>query len=609
MLDVAREQLLCRGRQIPLRKQAFDVLVLLVRNAGELVSKDHLMRSIWGDAVVTENSITQCLKEVRQAINDRKREKIRTVPKRGYAFDLPVTTGETSQGQGLASNTIPLRWVWGLVLALAIGLVTFWAVRHEAPDSGAGISPADPPPANSIAVLPFENMSPDSEMTYVAEGLSEEILNQLAQISDLRVIARTSSFSFKGEDTDIASIGTRLNVAHVLEGSLRVDQDQVRVTAQLVETAGQSHLWSSTYERPLNDIFGLQQEIATSVARELKGVMLADGVEDPSESHIPHPEAYRAVLEGQMRYQRRIEDDLVRARELFQKATQLDPDYALAWARLSAAIYLLYFDGEVSLEEAMAQGAPAASRAIELQPELAEAQFRASWYSVLSGDRDRGREMLLRSFELEPNSPRTLGARAGWAIYQGDAATAVEYQRRAVKIDPLSALERQRLADFSYFAGAFDEFWTQLQVLNRLNPAVAASTCQVQVAIHLHEGRWQEAVSLVEKVPEDIERHTLIAMMASIDGQAERAEQSLHWLESKDSFLSRIRLAEVWSFRGDRERAFDYLDEAQAIISGEFIADPIGTHLLLTRVSHFLSELHDDPRWGDWLDFINGAFS
>jgi TolB-like protein len=448
-------------------------------------------------------------------------------------------------------------------------------------------------------------------LAYLANGLSEEILNQLAQLPDLVVIARTSSFAFRSEGADIATIGNRLNVAHVLEGSLRAQGSEVRVTAQLIDTASQAHIWSNVYERPLDDIFDLQLEIAAGVARELKGVLLTGDESRRSGAHIPHPDAYKAVLEGQTLYQRRMDGDLERARALFEKATELDPDYALAWTRLSAVIFLLFNRGDLSLDEALALGAPAARHAIELEPDLAEAQFRAGWFTSLSGDRENGRAMVERSFELEPHSPRTLAARAGRALFRGDALAALELQRKAVSLDPLSAGERLRLCGHLYHAGAFDEYWNELEVALRLNPAAEESTLQAQVAIQLLDGDWERASQRVDLVPEDMERHALRVMLGGFESQgteaSTEAEESSRWLTAQDSFVASIRLAEAWSFRGDTERAFGFLDEARTRILNRAPDELLTPNLQLTRLSHFLEPLHSDPRWSQWLDFIAGV--
>ncbi len=608
VLDTGRCVLLREGREIPLRTQSFDMLLLLVTRAGELVSKEFLLKSIWGDSIVTENSITQCMREIRQAIHDHELKKIRTVPKRGYIFDLPVDESESPNAPLPVEATHRSYHSWGVVAVLVVAVVTWWGLRGDL--SSVDVTPAREPPANSIAVLPFTDMSANSGMGYLADGLSEEILNQLAQVDSLVVIARTSSFSFRGENMDVANIGNQLNVAHVLEGSLRVVDRQVRVIVQLIETTSQAHLWSGSFEQPLEDIFGIQKEIAAEVARELIG-QITDGAGRPhSDAYVPNPKAYQAVLEGQMFYQRLDAGDMARARDLFELATQLDPDYALAWARLSAAIYKQYAEfGDLSFEEAMASGAPAAARAVELEPNLAEALFRAARFTGLAGDRKKADIMRARSFELEPNSPLTLSARAGKALMQGDISVAVQMQKKAVARDPLSAAERHRLCFYLYFAGEYDEFWTQLRVLRRLSPESEPSTYRLQTAIHLLDEQIETAVDVIDDVPEDIERDALNAMMTGVEGRSGMAADALKRLESDESFLSSIRLAEVWGFRGDRDRAFKHLAEAQQRIKEQMEVVPISPHLELTRYSQFLAPLRDDPRWGEWLAFIDHPLS
>jgi len=249
ILDVDRGSLLWEGKDIPLRPKCFEVLSYLVEHPGVLISKGKLLAAVWGDVVVTEDSLTQCLIQIRRALGDRSKTIVKTVPRRGYLFDVPVELHEPlvessapTARQPVLQNRKPSRWSVGAasVLALAI-VVTWWSSRT--PESGhAVIGPPALP--NSIAVLPFADMSPGHDQEYFADGLSEEVLNLLAQIPELLVIARTSSFSFKGQQQDIETIAQKLNVANILEGSVRKDGDTIRITAQLVSASNSAHLWS-----------------------------------------------------------------------------------------------------------------------------------------------------------------------------------------------------------------------------------------------------------------------------------------------------------------------------------------------------------------------------
>src|SRR5256885_2770726 len=222
-------------------------------------------------------------------------------------------------------------WIFIIIIAGAMSLGLFFLGRITAPSKQSGANEIS---SKSIAVLPFVNMSSDKEQDYFSDGLSEELLNQLAQVPQLRVIARTSSFSFKGKEVDVATIARTLNVANVLEGSVRKSANTLRVTAQLVRASDSSHLWSQTYDRDLTDVFKVQDEIAGKVVAALK-VTLLPTQELPNAQRTNNPEAYEQFLQGRYYLNRFSVADFDKARVFLERACQLDPKFPLAWAALS----------------------------------------------------------------------------------------------------------------------------------------------------------------------------------------------------------------------------------------------------------------------------------
>ncbi|MGQ0383900.1 MAG: winged helix-turn-helix domain-containing protein [Gammaproteobacteria bacterium] len=266
------------GVEVHLRPQSFDVLCFLAANAGRLVARNEIFAAVWGGTVVTDDSLTQCLIDIRRAIGDGSREVIRTVPRRGYVFELPVQKSGGSpvspEPAGMIARRL-FRYPWVAVLAApAVVLLVWFSVAPKVVDE-PGAAPAR---ANSIAVLAFVDMSEGRDHEYFADGVAEEILNLLTRIPELDVVARTSSFSFKGKDTGIAEIGKALDVAFVLEGSVRRSDERVRVTAQLVDAATSTHIWSETCDRNVGDLLAVQGEIAQSVADSLKLTLTQGGL-------------------------------------------------------------------------------------------------------------------------------------------------------------------------------------------------------------------------------------------------------------------------------------------------------------------------------------------
>src|SRR5688572_1103419 len=324
-LDLERGALLRRGVDVELRPKSFEVLRVLVERHGRLVTKQELLDAVWGRVVVTEGSVAKCLIEIRRAIDDRSQKLIRTVPRRGYIFDGPVTVGDGDARAPTLTAAVATRrphvdairrWTLGAALAVAVIIAASWAVvalRGEVAPPGA--SETRQARAPSVAVLPFADMSAEGEYEYLADGIAEEILNLLAKAPSVTVIARSSSFAFKGRNADIATIAGTLNVTHVLEGSLRRSGNQVRITARFVDAKTSAELWTATYDREIDDVFAVQSDIAAAVAGALRGTLDGSGELATSDGR-----AYERYLLGRFLFNRRQPGDLTSAESAYRQA-------------------------------------------------------------------------------------------------------------------------------------------------------------------------------------------------------------------------------------------------------------------------------------------------
>ena len=290
----------------------------------------------------------------------------------------PATeTGGTAQTRGRDARATKL-WITSALIALLLvlaGVFFFMRQQTKAPETKAA-APAAATGKTAIAVLPFTNLSKDKEQEYFSDGLTEELLNVLAKNPKLQVTSRTSAFSFKGTKIDIKTIAEKLNVTHVLEGSVRKAGDQLRITAQLIEVATDSHLWSQTYDRQMENIFAVQDDIAGSVAGALKVAL--EGGQTPKAQQT-NPEAYNAYLQGRYFYDRRSKEDLEKAIGYYEQALQIDPNYARAWVGLSEAHSRQADSGYVPVDEGYAKARKEAEKALELDPNLAEAHAAMGW--------------------------------------------------------------------------------------------------------------------------------------------------------------------------------------------------------------------------------------
>ena len=308
--------------------------------------------------------------------------------------------------------------------------------------SGTGPGPpaARGPEVPSIAVLPFANMSADAENEFFCDGITEDIINALTNLEGLRVMARTSSFSFKGTNPEIGEVGAKLKVANVLEGSVRRAGNRLRVTAQLVNAAGGYHIWSERFDRDLEDVFAIQDEIATAIAERLKVTLTKDGAEPMVERPTHSLEAYELYVKGRVSlYQRGA--GIMRARECFERAVELDPRYALAWASLAdtGAAQAVY--GLLPPDQILQQALEAARRAMTLGPDLPDVHSALAYAAWINRDWRTAKKDFLRALELNPGHVQ---ARCWYGIYYlqlvaGRMEDGVIEARRALELDPLSA--------------------------------------------------------------------------------------------------------------------------------------------------------------------------
>lgn len=572
-LDLDRRVLLHEDREVPLRPKSFDVLQLLVERAGLLVSKDDLLETVWPGSIVSDDSLSQCLFEIRRALSDRERSIVRTVPRRGVIFELPVSSLEDATGSvGRAGQSRwslrSLRFTGGAVLAL-VALALGWLLRFGHPGGASdpeAISKTvvQPQAENAIAVLAFEDLSQEGDYGWFAEGLSQEVLNLLAQVPELSVIARTSSFSFRGSDADISTIAERLDVTHVLEGSVRKDGEQLRITVQLVAAESDSHLWSRSYDRVLHDVFGVQSDIARAVAEALQ-LELLDARARPAD-HVPDPQAWSLYLRARYFYDQRGPGDLARAAELYRQSIERDPHWAAPWAGLAATHQVMLVGGEIDIDEGLRIQREAARRALELAPLDATVLMRAARAAGMDGDQEQSWALFYRARELEPDNPLVLGAEAGFSLtvpeFGIDATEALRLVRRYAQLDPVGYVSQANLGHALLRAGLYEEAEAQSRYVLELAPAQAEQPVQLLALAQLLDGRPDEALATAQSLSQGVERHFVEALAHFAAGEIGRSDQAIHALSAYDDIASAVRLAEIYSYRGDSEVALSWLDAA-----------------------------------------------
>lgn len=587
------------------------VLLVLARRAGELVSRDELLETLWPGTIVTDDVLSRCVYKLRVHLLEAGghasyKRMIETLPKRGYRLACPPAMAEGAPEMAPSWPSRAARKgraaMVAVVVMLVLGAAAWWSLgarKDSAPAPFEAVATEAPP--KSIAVLPFADMSAERDQEYFGDGIAEEILNLLAQSPELKVIARTSSFSFKGSTADIETIAARLGVAHVLEGSVRKSGNRMRVTAQLVDGRDSLHLWSQTYDRDLDDLLLVQTEIAAAVAEVLKATLLDGGATEIRRAQ--DGQAYEHFLRARFLFNRRAPGDMIAARNNYRRAAAIEPEFAPAWVGLAATYLVQVGHGEIPAGEGVAPGLAAVERALELDPRLPEAHLRAASLYSMKGDIETATRHARTAEVLDPDNPLLLSLRSGRELAKGDFATAIGLLERVVALDPLSLLHRGNLANMYFGAGRLDDARNAYLVARELSPAQNDAMDARLARILVLEGRHLDAVQLVEELPDSAGRNVVLAMAWPALGKDAEARAAHEKLVAAASSEAAFCLADLYAYRGDAEESLRWLAESQRRLRAELgtVQSP-RRWASLAHTSAFLRPLHADPRWAALLD-------
>jgi TolB-like protein/Tfp pilus assembly protein PilF len=455
----------------------------------------------------------------------------------------------------------------------------------------AGKAPsAESPSGQSIAVLPFVNMSSDPEQEYFSDGLSEELLNLLAQIPALHVAARTSSFSFKGKKEDIRSVAAKLSVANILEGSVRKAGNQVRITAQLIKAADGYHLWSETFERTLEDIFSVQDEIARAVVDALKISLLGE----VPKARETNPEAYALYLQGNYFLEHADREGVEKAYKAFEQALELDPDYAPAWNGLATTIaWQTGYLGIYSIKEGVARAREAGERALALDNNLAEAHAGMANIKLLyDWDWSGAETSTRRALELAPSDAKAVLQSGLVEMALGRFDEALVRFRQLIALDPLLTSGYHYLGLTLIKLDRLDEARVVLQQELALSPGRPGTHYLIGYT-RLMEEDFQAAMDEFELDPDPLWRD--FGKSLALFGLQRRTEADDMLARLVDNYQhdGAFQIADTYAYRGEVDKAFEWLDRAYEA------GDPGLSQILGEPL---LASLFDDPRWPVFLD-------
>jgi serine/threonine-protein kinase len=560
------------GKQLDPRSDIFSFGVVLYELlsgrrpfSGE-TDLETLQSIIHGTPKPLESGIPQPLRAVvEKALEKDPAERYQSM--REMVVDLRRVMRSTSETTPVKPSWLRANWVGAGALMLVVAGIVVWAVASL---RFAGVPrSAEVKPIESLAVLPIENLSHDREQDYFADGMTDDLITDLAKISALRVISRTSVMQYKGTMKTVPEVARELNVDAVLEGTVTRDRDRVRITAQLIRATPEKHLWAEKYEGGLSDILTIQDHVATAVAQAIELKLTPRQQEFFGRARTVDPAAYELYLKGRDLWERSGEANLQKSRDYFEQAVSRDPGYALAWGGLADTYFYLSSWGVVSRQDALPRARAAAEKALALDASLVEppvvladvkGQFDWDW---------AGAERLLKqTIEMNPNYAHAYAVYAQYLAVLGQTQEAVTAQRRAHELEPLSGINATNVVWKLYQAGEYQEAEMEVRKLIQWNPTSEFN--YVTASVYLQTGRQSEAVAILQKEaavpnPGVIELMFLAHALGVTGAKAEGRKVLAQLMSlSEQRYVPPQFIATAYEGLGDRERALQWFEKAVA---------------------------------------------
>jgi TolB-like protein/DNA-binding winged helix-turn-helix (wHTH) protein len=606
-LDLRTGELRRNGDKSYLQDKPFQILALLLERPGQLVTRDELMKRLWASDTFVDfdQSLNKAVNRLREALEDSAEQPryIETLPRRGYRFIAAIATvdGASSPAHpqnpdpAIASTFARLLPPWPLPAKVAAGagilVVVAFAIwisvgrSLHAPASAASI--------HSLAVLPLENLTGDPAQDYFADGMTDELITDLGQIGSLRVISRTSIMLFKGVHKPLPQIARELNVDAVVEGTVMRSGERVRITAQLIYAPTDEHLWAQSYEGDVRDVLGLQNQVAGSIARQIRIQLTPQQQAVLKGTRVVNPEAYDAYLEAIS--QKGTIDGLQKSIAYFQQAIEKQPDYAEAHAGMGDAYMMLGHMVALPPQEAFPKAKSEALLALELDDSLADAHALLATVKFLyDWDFPGAEKEFLRAIVLNPNSIDAHGLYADFLSAVGRPAEAIAERRRNQERDPLSLGAVDGLAAELYWAGRYDEVIEVTRKVVAVDPNSWGGRLYLGLALE-QKHQFPEAIEELQKAVEVSNDATWIAFVAhakALSGDKDGARKILANLEqlSHRTYVSPYLFAIVYPDLGNKDKAFFWLEKCYQGREHD---------LVFSRVWPMFNSLHADPRYND----------
>jgi TolB-like protein/DNA-binding winged helix-turn-helix (wHTH) protein/Tfp pilus assembly protein PilF len=615
-VDLRSGDLYKAGRKVRLQEQPFRVLTMLLARPGEVVTREQLQSRLWpADTYVGfDEGLNTAIRKLRVAFDDSADNPrfIETLPRRGYRFLAPVhdavepaRTISPSVAAGEPRSGPARRKRWMVAAAALLVLVVASVTYLRRPNS----STVTAPKRVMLAVLPFQNMSNDPQQDYFSDGLTEETITDLGQLSPehLGVIARTSAMAYKHTNKTISQIGRELGVDYILEGSIRREGGEARVSAQLIRVSDQTHLWAQNYQRQLHDLLQIENELGTAIARQVQINLSPQQEIDLSKIRTADPDAYDLYLKGRFYWNERNPAAIKESIRYFQQAAAKDPDFALAYVGLADSYNIGNILGVFSPKDSLPLAKAAATKALALDPSLAEAHAALGMdLSHYEFDFPGAQKEFLRAIELNPNSAYAhLFYSNCYLAPMGRMEEAIVENKKALELDPLSLPINNFMAMTYMFAGDYEKSYEQFQHTIAMDPTFPLAHEYFSFLLKM-TGRYEEGIEEHEKTellsgasPKDAAAEAAMMLQAFKTG----GEHGL-WQKNLELILNAQKgsgsdpgsagvVAAVYALAGDKDNAFKWLDQAYA--------QRDGAEITLLKCDPSFKNLRSDPRFADFL--------
>jgi len=611
-LITSQSELRTSNSSTRLQEKPLLLLTVLLDNPRRLVTRDELRERMWdSDTFVDyEQGINVAIKKVRDALGDSAQNPrfIETVAKKGYRFLVPADVSCPDRADSAFSvpdtvviNSIPeakpgpsrsvrRRWLIAVAAAGVLAACGLWLFEVQA-KSHHSLQ------IHSIAVLPLQNLSPDSGQEYVADGITEELLTNLAQSLPLRVISRTSVMRYKKTSEPIAQIARELGVEAIVEGSVARSGNRVTVTVQLIDATEDRHLWAQKYERDMGDLLGMEAELSQEIASQVGAALISRQPTQAAKSPPVDPQVYELCLLGRYFWNKRTPADLVRSIDYFQQAIHRDTSYAPAYAGLADSYAILPFYDSVVAEDSLSKARTAANRAIELDDTLADAHAVLAFVALnyWTTDRTIAEREFRRALQLNPNYATAHQWFAFYLTFEGRTDEAIAEMERARQLDPLSAIINADEGHMLYASGRNAEARLRLQQAIELEPDFGQPH-ETLALIDLEEGHGTDALGearaglkLDSSNPRTMAEAGYVLAVTGHTGEARKMLATLNELDHRGGNTSPDFQAFIYLGLGDRDRAIDVIAQIET--------RKVGAGLRALQQWPIFNQLKGDPRY------------